>query len=464
MDSGNRNIKVIRPNLLILALIVLSVAGWVCLANIGLLGDLEYNALQANKAQATETSSLGQVGKSELVETINASRGVGLLSTSILALLFTLPVFGFSFYNRRGCAWLGFVSAFCLLLYAVMVPQVEHKMGLALPLFAPIGSALTATAVVLLFRLNQEEKKNRRLQNIFSSYLSPELVNRLLESEHNPQNEGTEVCISMLFSDIENFAGIAHDLPPDQLVKLMGIYLNTMSETLRANGATLDKFVGDGIIAMFGMPVVLPKHAAMACQAALRMQERCAALRREWQASGLWPASVSSLHNRIGVHTGQALVGNFGSAELFNYTMIGDSVNLASRCEAMAKEYGVYTLVSGETLQAACKDLPDLRYRKIDDVVFRGRYIPFALYELWDESMHAEGALACKAAYETALEAYQKGDFPAAIKGFQLAESHEPLRLSIAHTPSSVLLARSRKYLEDGVPPGWKGAHYFELK
>ena len=135
----------------------------------------------------------------------------------------------------------------------------------------------------------------------------------------------------MLFSDIENFAGIAQELPTDKTVKLMGIYLTSLSEVLRENEATLDKFVGDGIVAMFGMPVVLPNHAAMACQAALRMQERCATLRREWQASGEWPASVSCLHNRIGVHTGQAVVGNFGSAQRFNYTMIGDSVNLASR-------------------------------------------------------------------------------------------------------------------------------------
>ncbi len=464
MESGDRNIKVMRLNLIILTLIMLSVAGWLCLANSGLLGNLEQNALQAGKPEPTEAAALSQAEKGALIEATNAVKSLGLVGTSVLTLLFSLPVYGLSVYNRRGRALLGLVSAFCLLLYAVMVPQLEQKMGLALPLFAPIGSALTATAVIFLFRLNQEEKKRRRLQNIFSSYLSPELVDRLLESDHNPQNGGTEVCISMLFSDVENFAGIAQELPPDQLVELMGIYLTAMSEVLRANQATLDKFVGDGIVAMFGMPVVLPNHAAMACQAALRMQERCAALRREWQASGEWPASVSCLHNRIGVHTGQAVVGNFGSAQRFNYTMIGDSVNLASRCEAIAKEYGVYTLVSGETLEAACKDLPDLRYRKIDDVVFRGRYTSFALYELWDGSVDAKDSLACKAAYEPALDAYQKGDFPAAIKGFELAESREPLRLSTAHTPSSVLLARSRKYLEEGAPPGWNGAHYCELK
>lgn len=464
MDFVDHIFKIARSNFLILALIFISAAAWLYLADSGLLGYLEQNALHGNKASTIEYAALSEVQKRALAEASGALGSLGLWGTSLVALLFTLPVYGLSVYNRRGRALLGTVSGVCLLLYAVLVPQIEQHMGVALPLFVPIGSALTATVLIFLFRLNQEEKKRRRVQNIFSSYLSPELVNRLLESDHNPHNGGSEVHISILFSDIENFAGIAQELPPDQLVKLMGIYLTVMSEVLRANEATLDKFVGDGIVAMFGMPVVLPNHPAKACQAALRMQERCAALRREWQASGEWPASVSCLHHRIGVHTGLAVVGNLGSVDRFNYTMIGDSVNLASRCEAIAKDYGVYTIVSGETLEAALEELPDLCYRKIDDVIFKGRYTSIALYELWDKSIPTETALACKAAYEPALEAYQRADFAEAIEGFQAAEKHEPHRSGTAQTPSSVLLRRSRQYLKDGVPSGWQGAHYSLLK
>jgi adenylate cyclase len=445
------------------ALLVVCAATWLFLAHAGVLGSLEQNALATFGNEAKPAESIVKEPGTQLAQVSNELHALGLLGVVGLTALFTLPIYGLSILRRRGRVCLGLAIGFLLLLYALLLSQIEARLGLALPLFVPIGSVLSATAFIFLFRLNQEEKKRRRLQSIFGAYLSPALVDELVKSEDDPQSGGSEVHISILFSDIENFAGIAQELPPDRLVALMGIYLNAMTEELQASKATLDKFVGDGIVAMFGMPVVLPDHAAMACRAALRMQERCASLRWEWQASGLWPASVSSLHQRIGVHTGLAVVGNLGSKNRFNYTMIGDSVNLASRCEAIAKQYGVYTLVSGETLESACEELSDLVFRKVDDVIFKGRYAPVALYELWDGSIDPKEARVCKEAYEPALEAYQQGDFTSAIEGFLRAQSHEPLRSSTAQTPSAVLLARSREYLKNGEPSGWGGAHYSDL-
>lgn len=440
------------------ALLLASTATWLFLAKSGVLGNLEQNALSLSKNDPA-TGFFADVTGTPLAQQTSRGPSLGIWGAAGLTCLFTLPIYGLSVLKRRGRILLGLSIGALLLLYALLVSWVETQTGLALPLFIPIGSVLTATALIFLFRLNQEEKKRRRLQSIFGAYLSPDLVDQLLESDHDPQSGGSEVCISILFSDIENFAGIAQELQPDRLVALMGIYLNAMTEVLHSNKATLDKFVGDGIVAMFGMPILMPNHPAMACRAALRMQERCAALRKEWQASEEWPASVSCLHNRIGVHTGLAVVGNLGSEKRFNYTMIGDSVNLASRCEAIAKEYGVYTLVSGETFEAARGELPDLLYRKIDDVIFKGRYEPLALYELWDGSIDPTEARACKEAYESALVAYQNGDFSRAIEGFRIAESHEPLRSSTAQNPSSILLARAKEYSEQGTPPGWKGAY-----
>ncbi len=433
-------------------------ATWLFLANSGVLGSLEQNALITSKNDSTARYFADSAG-APLAQKPIRDKPLGIWGAAAIACLFTLPIYGLSVLKRRGRIMLGLAIGMLLLLYVLLVSWVEARMGLVLPLFIPIGSVLTATALIFLFRLNQEEKKRRRLQSIFGAYLSPDLVDELLENDLDPQSGGSEVCISILFSDIENFAGIAQELSPDRLVTLMGVYLNAMTEVLHFNKATLDKFVGDGIVAMFGMPVLLPNHPAMACRAALRIQERCAALRRELQASGEWPASVSCLHNRVGVHTGLAVVGNLGSEKRFNYTMIGDSVNLASRCEAIAKQYGVYTLVSGETFEAAHGELPNLLYRKIDDVIFKGRYEPLSLYELWDGSIDATEAQACKEAYESALEAYQNEDFLKAVEGFRIAESHEPMRSSTAQNPSSILLARAQEYLEHGTPPGWKGAY-----
>ncbi|CAI8271312.1 MAG: Adenylate cyclase 1 [Opitutia bacterium UBA7350] len=451
MNFKKGTLKSVQANLLILVLILVSALAWGFLARSGLLGGLEQGAVERNPEFTLPTLAV--------TRTMEGSSSLGFGGTLLISLLLTLPVFGLSVYRRRGRIILGLAIGVSLLLYAIIIPNLEAQMNLALPLFVPIGSVLSATAILFLFRLNKEERARRRIQAIFSSYLSPELVDRMLASKQKPQNGGTEVCISILFSDIENFAGIAQELQPDQLVQLMGIYLNAMSEVLHANDATLDKFVGDGIVAMFGMPVVLPNHAAMACRAALQMQERCASLRKSWQASGKWPASVSCLHQRIGIHTGLAVVGNLGSKDRFNYTMIGDSVNLAARCEAIAKQYGVYTMISAETLEAALNDFPKIRYRKIDDVIFKGRYTAIALYELWDESVDVAVALSCKQTYEPALSAYQKGDFAAAIAGFQVALSHEPFRSLTAQSPSAILLTRAQKYLKEGPPSGWKGAY-----
>ena len=459
MTSKQRRNHRVHPNLLILVLILVSVLTWIFLAESGLLGSLEQGALERPTSAIPIANEALDGG---LIVPIEGTKSLGLTGTVVLTLLLTLPVFGLSVYRRRGRIFLGSAIGLCLLLYANIVPYLERQMDIALPLFAPIGSVLSATAVLFLFRLNQEERGRRRLQTIFSSYLSPDLVDRLLASKHQPQNGGTEECISILFSDIENFASIAQELQPDQLVQLMRIYLSAMSEVLRATDATLDKFVGDGIVAMFGMPVVLPNHAAAARQAALRMQERCEAVVNRGKPQAM-VASVSCLHQRIGIHTGLAVVGNLGSDDRFNYTMIGDSVNLAARCEAVAKKYGVYTLVTGETLEAALKDFPELRYRKLDDIIFKGRYTAIALFELWDNSIDADRVRSCKEAYESAYKAYQDGDFATAIEGFRISEAHEPFHATTAQNPSAILLARAQKYSQEGPPSGWKGAYVSRL-
>lgn len=275
--------------------------------------------------------------------------------------------------------------------------------------------------------------------------------------------KSSEVRISLLFSDIENFASIVHELTPSQLDAFMKEYLGLMTDLLIERGGLLDKYVGDAIIGMYGVTDLKANHAAGACRTAMAMQVECARLRLKWQSEGSWPASVCCLRTRVGINTGNATVGNFGSHVRTNYTMLGDSVNVGARCEQIAKEYGVYIVVTEASLREALKTMPDLLYRKLDIVNFKGRYDRLSLYELWSTEEDLKLARLCKERYEAAFEAYLQKDFVTALKGFQSAKEFEPHASIHTHSPSEVLAKRTQSYLEQGAPAGWTGAFHARL-
>jgi adenylate cyclase len=293
---------------------------------------------------------------------------------------------------------------------------------------------------------------------LFGAYVSPKLVDEIVESNQDPKLGGAEAEITALFSDVEGFSTLSEELSPDQLVSLMNEYLGAMTEVFQSQAGTLDKYVGDAIVTMFGMPLPVKDHALRACMSALEMQERHAVLRAKWAQSGKWPESVLNMRTRIGLNTGDAVIGNMGSEMRFNYTMMGDSVNLAARCESGGKIYGVYTMVTETTLQAAMAYGAELDYRKLDCVVVKGRHQSVELYELWDSSIDHEATTACKVAYEAALAHYFEGDWAVAIEAFEASEILEPSIAFAPTTPSTVLAARCRQFISEGDPENWDGA------
>jgi adenylate cyclase len=238
----------------------------------------------------------------------------------------------------------------------------------------------------------------------------------------------------------------------------MNEYLGAMTEVFQSQAGTLDKYVGDAIVTMFGMPLPVKDHALRACLSALEMQERHAVLREKWAQSGEWPESVLNMRTRIGLNTGYAVIGNMGSEMRFNYTMMGDSVNLAARCESGGKSYGVYTMITETTLQAALAYGAELNYRKLDCVVVKGRHQPVELYELWESSIDHEATATCKEAYEAALAHYFEGDWAIALAAFEASEMLEPSIAFAPTTPSAVLAARCRQFIAEGGPENWDGA------
>lgn len=353
----------------------------------------------------------------------------------------------------------GHVAALAILLAYAGGAFLAFRQGhWVLPLSAPLGSAISAAIFVLSVKVGSEQMQRRRIKALFSAYVSPGLVDQMVEASHDPELGGAEADVSALFSDIEGFSRIAEALSPDRLVTLMNEYLGAMTEAFQARQGTLDKYIGDAIVTMFGMPYPVDDHAAQACLSAMAMQAEHARLRQRWTESGEWPEGVLRMRTRIGINSGPAVVGNMGSRLRFNYTMMGDSVNLAARCESVGKFYGVYTVISGSTYLAARQSLPDLYCRKLDRIVVKGRTQPVDIYELWDGVVPRETIADCWARYEMALEAHLAEDWAPALAGFEAAAALEPQQGGGDVSPSTVLAARCREFIQGGVPEGWDGA------
>ncbi|MCB1226246.1 MAG: adenylate/guanylate cyclase domain-containing protein, partial [Verrucomicrobiales bacterium] len=254
--------------------------------------------------------------------------------------------------------------------------------SLLFPLFMPVAGFIGIHSVSVAERLLRESRAKSRIKSMFGTYVSPEVVNEMVAAPHPPQLGGEVREITALFSDIASFSTFSEVLSAPQLVQLLNEYLGPLTDTIIHHDGTLDKYIGDAIVAMFGVPVVRPDHAYRACRSAVEMQLRLAELREKWCQDGVWPEVVTQMQTRIGMNSGDAVVGNMGSSKRFNYTMMGDSVNLAARCESGAKSYGVHIMITESTHQQATADGGDLAFRFLDQIVVKGRTQPVKIYEI----------------------------------------------------------------------------------
>ncbi len=235
-----------------------------------------------------------------------------------------------------------------------------------------------------------EYRNGRAMVNLFGEYVSPDLVAKMADNPHRYSMEGENRELTVLFVDVRGFTTISEGLPTKQLREYINIYLTAMSEDIRGNRGTLDKYIGDAVMAFWGAPVPLPDHAARAVESAMKMQISAHKLNQEFIMRG-WPA----LKIGIGLNTGQMQVGDMGSKIRRAYTVMGDAVNLGARLEGITKEYGVGIVVGELTKLAA----PEFVYRELDRVRVKGKNEPVPIFEPiakqveLDDSMRAALAL-----------------------------------------------------------------------
>ena len=253
-----------------------------------------------------------------------------------------------------------------------------------LPMIGPVAGFAGLQFIVIGRRIRAEQRVAQEIRGLFGTYVSPQVVESLIKAGQPPQLGGVETEITAYFSDIQGFSSFSEQLPPSRLVELMNEYFTACTEIIQEEGGTLNQYAGDAIVVMFGAPVPFPDHTSRACRAALRVQLRLGELRAQWRAEGTkWPSVVGEMQARIGLNTGRCVVGNMGSRMRFNYTMMGDDVNLAARLESGAKHWGVYTMCSEATRADCVRHAADrMVFRPLGRIVVKGRAQPVAIHEV----------------------------------------------------------------------------------
>ena len=282
----------------------------------------------------------------------------------------------------------------------------------------------------------------------FRKYIPADLVRTLLREGVEPRPGGSIRTLTVMFADIAGFTGLSERLG-DQIIPLLSRYLDTVSREVSGHGGTIDKFIGDAVMAFWGAPAANPDHAVDACRAALASQS---ALR----ASGLADDHGRLVKVRIGINSGDMLVGNVGSELRLNYTVIGDAVNVASRLEGANKEYGTDIIIGEETRRLAGERI---HVRELDRLVVYGRAGGLAIYELLGVAENGAEPPRWAALYESALAAYRAQDFARAMSLFQ-----QVLAAKGSDHPAQIMLERCRGFLQS--PPGkdWEATNAMKVK
>jgi adenylate cyclase len=299
--------------------------------------------------------------------------------------------------------------------------------------------------------LSQQER--RWIQGAFSHYVPEKVVKEIIENPDKLKLGGEERLVTVLFSDMVGFTTISEKMTPAELVHLLNEYLTEMTDIVLSNQGIIDKYEGDLIMAEFGIPVSYDNHPYMACKAALQMQKRLGFLRKKWQEAGR-PA----IRARVGINTGNVIVGNMGSRDVFDYTVMGDHVNLGSRLESANKFYGTNVMISEFTYEYV-KD--DFYTRELDLIRVKGKEKPIKVFELiaFKDEKLSENFLKLLEIYAGALQFYKTQQWDKAIENFESC-----LNLVPDDMPSAEYRTRCIEYKFSNPGSDWDGVTVMKEK
>ena len=317
--------------------------------------------------------------------------------------------------------------------------------GLILNIFYPLFAlALTYVAVVLL-RYWREKQEKTKLRGTLERYVSAQVAAHLMEHPEKLVLGGEAREMSVLFSDLRGFTTLSEKLKPEELVRILNDYLGEMTDVVFANEGVLDKYIGDAVMAFWGAPIDAPDHALRAVRTAVSMRDRLRQLNRE----GRWPSGIE-LHLGVGVNTGPMVVGNMGSKKRFDYTVMGDTVNLGSRLEGLNKEYGTEVIVSKATADQVQSEFV---LRELDSVAVKGKKEPVRIFEVvGKKGAVADDVLRFIEHFKSALALYRERKFAEAREIFHQLEHTHPEDVSL-----KIFIERCSSFIESPPSSDWDG-------
>ncbi|MBN1571788.1 MAG: adenylate/guanylate cyclase domain-containing protein [Deltaproteobacteria bacterium] len=345
----------------------------------------------------------------------------------------------------RVSAWRGALVAIAITgLWAITAEYLFREMGIWIAILPPLLTIALCYTVLTLIRYITVERAGRQIKNAFQFYVSESVVREILKDPSMLTLGGERKDISVLFSDIKGFTSLSEGLLAEDLVQILNEYLTKMTDVVFSHMGLLDKYIGDAIMAVYGAPLAQPDHHLRACLTALDMRAELMELQKEWEITGR-----PKLEIRIGINSGHAVVGNMGSKKRFDYTVLGDNVNLASRLENLNKVYNTKILIS-ENTYVNVKD--EISVRELDLVRVRGKTIPVKIYEMIGRKGVNPEREEMAEAFHRGLEETRKRNWEAALKIFvDLSNKYHQ------DVPTSLYIDRIREAISNPPPDDWDG-------
>ena len=345
---------------------------------------------------------------------------------------------------------IGLVASIVLLAVLLAAYAAAWARFWVVPMAAPMVTVLGLYALNTAYGFFAASRNKRQMTKLFGQYVPPELAAEMSQDPAHYTMDGQSRDMTVLFSDIRGFTNFSENLSPAELSEVLNAYLSTMTHIVQHQRGTIDKYIGDAIMAFWNAPVDLTDHASRAVQTALEMQAALPQLNKEFAARG-WP----DVKIGVGVNTGRMSVGNMGSEFRMSYTVMGDAVNLGSRLEGITKQYGVGILVTQTTVEAD----PVHVFMKVDDVRVKGKAKPVAIYQpLGRKDELSEQAVMSARVFEEAYKRYQSCDWDGATK--MLTELKETTPFALA----DIYLERIAHFRETPPPEDWDGVFVYTTK